>query len=408
MEVLRRLAERLSTVGAEPGMPPEVRLRQGGLILACVAVAALSWVWIAIYAALGLWLAAAIPFAFVVLTSVDLVILARTRRYAAFRRIQLAAMLALPFLLQWVLGGFVASSAVAIWAFVAALAAIFFSEAAAGLWFAVFVVGTVTSALLEPFIAPGAPIVPVVLRTAFFALNILAVGVVTWAVTGYFVRQRELALRALDAEHARSESLLLNILPRPIADRLKAGATLIADAHPQVTVLFADVVDFTPLARRTAPAELVGLLDRVFTRFDGLADRHGLEKIKTIGDAYMVVGGAPEARSDDAEAIAAMALDMVDAIRTGEDGGLELRIGIDTGPVVAGVIGRRKFTYDLWGDVVNTASRMESHGVPGRIQVTAAVEARLRGRFAFEPRGPIEVKGKGRVEAFFLVGRLGA
>ncbi|HUG29062.1 MAG TPA: adenylate/guanylate cyclase domain-containing protein [Candidatus Limnocylindria bacterium] len=372
-----------------------------------MAVAVLAIGWVATYAAFGLWLAAAIPGTWIVVTIVDLAILARTRRYGPFQRIQLAGLLVLPFLLQWALGGFVASSAVGIWAYVAALGAIFFVERAiAGRWFFAFVAGIAISVVFEGLITPASAPLPDAVRTLFFGLNVIGVGAVAWAVIGYFVLERERALDALDREHARSEELLLNVLPRPIAERLKAGAGVIADAHPEVTVLFADLVGFSPIASRTPPAELVGLLDRVFSAFDDLADRHRLEKIKTIGDAYMVVGGVPEPRPDHAEAVAAMALEMIAAAESMDDDRVRLRIGVDTGPVVAGVIGRRKFSYDLWGDVVNMASRMESHGIPGRIQVTPAVEARLRDGFSFESRGPIEVKGKGRISPFFLMARL--
>jgi adenylate cyclase len=224
----------------------------------------------------------------------------------------------------------------------------------------------------------------------------------------YFVGERERALDALDKEHARSEALLLNVLPPSIATRLKTNPDVIADAFPDVTVLFADIVNFTPLARKMRPEELVRLLDKLFSDFDGLAERYALEKIKTIGDAYMVAGGLPVERPDHARAVAEMALEMNDVVRkngpsAGE--GFALRIGIDTGPVVAGVIGRKKFIYDLWGDTVNTASRMESHGQPGRIHVTARTQGRLQSEYEFESRGEIEIKGKGRMTTYFLVGR---
>jgi class 3 adenylate cyclase len=413
MDAVRGLARRLAAIGVDPSASPELRLRQGNLILASVAIALLAIGWIATYAAYGLWLAAAIPAAWITITIVDLAVLAQTHRYLPFQRVQLGVMLVLPFALQWVLGGFVASSAVGVWAYVAALGAIFFVDrSVAGRWFIAFGLGIAISIVLEGTFAPKV-VLPDSIRTLFFALNLLGVGGVAWAVTDYFVRERERALEerkraleALDIEHARSEELLLNVLPGPIAERLKAGAGVIADAHPEVTVLFADLVDFSPLASRTPPAELVGLLDRVFSAFDDLAGRHDLEKIKTIGDAYMVVGGVPYARPDHAEAIAAMALEMVDAVEAMGDDRIRIRVGIDTGPVVAGVIGRRKFTYDLWGDVVNTAARMEAQGIPDRIQVTPAVEAALRGSFRFESRGPIEVKGKGRISPFFLMERL--
>jgi class 3 adenylate cyclase len=226
-----------------------------------------------------------------------------------------------------------------------------------------------------------------------------------------FAKQREDALAALRTEQAKAESLLLNILPRSIADRLKDDSTTIADQFDAASILFADVVDFTPFSERLPPSEVVGILDHLFTHFDVLADRYGLEKIKTIGDAYMVASGVPTPRPDHAQALANMALDMRDAMRQSDDVahlGLELRIGINSGPVVAGVIGRKRFLYDLWGDAVNTASRMESHGTPGEIQVTASTRELLQDEFDLEPRGTVTIKGKGAVETWYLVGRKAA
>ncbi|MEW5850029.1 MAG: adenylate/guanylate cyclase domain-containing protein [Myxococcota bacterium] len=222
-------------------------------------------------------------------------------------------------------------------------------------------------------------------------------------------RQNE-QLRALYeqivAEQKVSESLLLNILPRPIAERLKARADVIADTFPEVTVLFADIVGFTRLSATVSPEELVVMLNAIFTEFDELADRHGLEKIKTIGDAYMAAAGLPEPRANHAECAARLALDMIAALerfnRT-QHAELQVRIGLNTGAVVAGVIGKRKFIYDLWGDAVNTASRMESHGLAGRVQMTDTTRMRLPDSFRVEERGVIDVKGKGPLRTWLLV-----
>ncbi|MCX7144098.1 MAG: adenylate/guanylate cyclase domain-containing protein [Proteobacteria bacterium] len=213
------------------------------------------------------------------------------------------------------------------------------------------------------------------------------------------------AMRLLGKERERSERLLLNILPAPIAERLKASEDSIAEHSDGVTVLFADIVGFTPLSASKTPQALVELLNRIFSEFDALADMHGLEKIKTIGDAYMAVAGLPNPRPDHAPRAARMALAMLDATarvaaETGEQ--LALRIGLDSGPVVAGVIGRRKFTYDLWGDTVNTASRMESHGVPGAIHFTETTGMLLQGTFRLQARGAMVIKGKGDMNTFLL------
>jgi class 3 adenylate cyclase len=215
------------------------------------------------------------------------------------------------------------------------------------------------------------------------------------------VRERERLAR-------ENERLLLNILPEPIAVRLRAGDALIADRFDDVTLLFADIVEFTRLSASMAPDELVGVLNDVFTVFDDLVDRHGLEKVKTIGDAYMVVGGLTVPLPDHTARVAAMALDLtacLGGIESARRLGIGFRIGMHCGPVVAGVIGTRKFIYDVWGDTVNLASRMESTGIPGRVQVTHAVRERLDGTFAFEPRGLVDVKGKGPMPTWFLAGR---
>ncbi|WP_437897742.1 adenylate/guanylate cyclase domain-containing protein [Sorangium sp. So ce124] len=217
----------------------------------------------------------------------------------------------------------------------------------------------------------------------------------------------EQAKAAAERAHERSDRLLLNILPRTIADQLKEHEQLIAEHFEEVTVLFADIAGFTPLAARLHPAELVGLLNRMFSSFDQLAEQHGLEKIKTIGDAYMVVGGLPAQRPDHARAIARMALAMTHTVRqfVADDGEpFQLRIGINTGPVIAGVIGKKKFSYDLWGDAVNVASRMESSGEPGRIQVSEASYSLLARDFLLEERGLVAIKGKGAMKTYWLIG----
>jgi PAS domain S-box-containing protein len=221
-------------------------------------------------------------------------------------------------------------------------------------------------------------------------------------------KQNEVALRLA---RKKSEVLLLNILPQPIAERLKRlerGQRTIADSFDAVTILFADLVDFTKFSAQTSPTELVELLNIIFSKFDNLAEQHDLEKIKTIGDAYMVVAGLPTPREDHAHAIAEMALDMQEAINqfnAEQNKAFKIRIGINSGPVVAGVIGIKRFGYDLWGDTVNTASRMESLGIPGCIQLTSDTYELIRNQYLFEERGPLQVKGKGEMLTYLLKGR---
>lgn len=218
------------------------------------------------------------------------------------------------------------------------------------------------------------------------------------------------AYKQLELEQVKSEELLLNVLPGPIAQRLKADEHNIADTFAEVTVMFADIVGFTELSARIPPSQLVGVLNDIFSAFDHLADKYGLEKIKTIGDAYMVCGGLPVPRADHAVAIAEMALDMQHEIRKlslDHNEAFSIRIGINSGPVIAGVIGLKRFIYDLWGDTVNIASRMESHGMTGCIQITAATYDLLRDKYYFEKRGTIQVKGKGYMTTYLLLGRKG-
>jgi class 3 adenylate cyclase len=397
------LLRRLSFLGVADDDPDQIRAQKAALTLAALLVTILSVVWVGTYWVLDLRQAAAIPFVYQLASVASIAVFSRTKGYRFFRVSQAAMMTLLPFVLQWTLGGYVASSAVSLWALVAAIGTLFFFTADESIpWFAGFIGLTLFSGLIEPTVSQSPAAIPVELRVAFFVLNIAGVS-----LTAYVLLQS--AVRARDEAFARSERLLLNVLPRSIAERLKSELRVIADLHPDVTVLFADVVDFTVFTERTEPQRVVGVLDEVFSAFDALAETHGLEKIKTIGDAYMVAAGLPEPRPDHAYAMADMALDMQTAfarlcIPLGLD--LAIRIGIHSGPVIAGVIGRHKFSYDLWGDTVNTASRMESHGLAGRIQVSEATYRLLKNRYEFEDRGEIALKGKGRLAAYLLVGRL--
>jgi adenylate cyclase len=402
MERLPRWLQRLVEIGALPTDSDELRLRKSVLVLSSTLMASLALAWIVTYAVLGRWLPAAIPLAYQLASAVSLAMFARTRRYLLFRRSQLCMSLVLPFALQWSLGGFEMSSAACLWAVTSPLGALLFVGARQALpWFAAFVGLVVLSAAIDQTVSDAVSALPHTVVIVFFVLNIVGVAATAFALLQYFVRERERAL-------AESERLLLNVLPEPVAARLKRQSGTIADDCAGVTVLFADLVGFTPLSQRLSAKELVDVLDRVFASWDAIALEHGVEKIKTIGDAYMAAGGIPLPRQDHAEAIAETALAMgPELARCASETGLplEVRIGIDSGEVVAGVIGRAKFIYDLWGDTVNTASRMESHAVPGMIQVTERAYERLRGRYAFRPRGTIDVKGKGPMPCYELLSR---
>ncbi len=394
---MARLVERLASIGAVEGDTEDERIRKGALTISTVLVGALTPIWIVTYLALGLPLPASIPLVYLAASAISLAVFARTKRYRVFRMTQLILMLSLPFALQWSLGGFIESSGVCLWALTSPMGALVFAGTREAVpWFAAYLGLLAISTGLEPFLDPV--MVPGWVRVPFFAGTIGGVSLTAYLLLQYFVRERE-------REHERSERLLLNVLPAPVARRLKQQERVIADRYEAATVMFADLVGFTRLAADLSPERLVEVLDEVFSAFDVLAQERGLEKIKTIGDAYMVAGGIPTPREDHREAVLDMAFEMLEVV--GDRNGLELRIGVDTGPVVAGVIGRRKFIYDLWGDTVNIASRMESHGVRGRIQVTERVARDLDPRFRAEPRGEIDVKGKGPMPVF-LLSRTGA
>ncbi len=264
----------------------------------------------------------------------------------------------------------------------------------------------VATPLLQVYGRSHPPLIPIPSGTLdlLYTINVAGTLFAVLAVVWYFEAASSRAEAEIEAERQRSETLLLNILPASIAERLKAGEATIADHFPAVTVLFADIVGFTVLSARISTADLITLLNEVFSTFDHLAAKHGIEKIKTIGDAYMGVAGLPDAMPDNAAVMARMAIDMRDALAASPAGreGLQVRIGIHTGPVVAGVIGVKKFAYDLWGDTVNTASRMESHGEAGRVHISDTTRALLGHRFVVTERGVITLKGKGEMKTWFL------
>jgi guanylate cyclase len=410
MDTIARIAQpwidRAARIGADPQDDQEARLRKALLVLICVLIWPIALLWGGIYLALGAT-AGLVAWLYLVISVVAIAVFSRTRDTEWLLHVEMLDILLAPTISMAFVGGFVASGAVGLWGILAPLGALVFEGARSGVrWFVGFVVVFLVSGIVGEVAADG-PAFPTWFPPLMIALNVTVTGAVVFMLLVLFVRQREAALASLRIEQDRAENLLLNILPRSIADRLKTDDATIADQVAAASILFADVVDFTPLAERLQPAEVVGMLDDLFTHFDLLADRYGVEKIKTIGDAYMVAAGVPTPRADHARVMALMALDMRDAMQSPDAVGylgLDLRIGINSGPVVAGVIGRKRFLYDLWGDAVNMASRMESHGTPGQIQVTRATFELLRGEFDLERRGTIPIKGKGDVETWFLVG----
>src|SRR5919202_2972715 len=405
-----RVTARLALVGADPHDDEDLRARKALLVLISVLILPVAGLWGALYLAFGSPVGV-VPLVYFGVLLAGIVVFSRTRDFPSLLRVGQVDILLAPTLSMIPLGGFLDSGGVGLWGILAPLGALVFSDVrSAARWYVAYVVVFLGSGIAGEAIGPIWSPVPGWFTSTMLALNIAVGGTIVFTLLAVFASQRRDALAALRLEQAKAESLLLNILPRSIAEKLKAQPQRIADQFGSASILFADVVDFTPWSERLPPAEVVGYLDHLFSHFDELAERYGLEKIKTIGDCYMVAAGVPAPRPDHARAPPFMAFDMLEAMRSADEVahlGLELRVGINSGPVVAGVIGRKRFLYDLWGDAVNTASRMESHGAPGRIQITRATYELLADEFEVEPRGTIAVKGKGEIEAWYLVGPRG-
>jgi adenylate cyclase len=399
--VLHRL-EPFLAIGADPADSSDERFRKRLLVGIALLILPVAFVWGCLYLAVGEPVVALTPFGYVAGSIVSIAIFARTRNVAFLRTAQFFLILVLPALGVILLGSLDEASSVIVWSFLAPLGAVAFDRPSrAWPWFAAFVVTIVLSLALAEVVRPDAADLPNAFVRTFDVLNIVAVSFVAMLLLVTFARGR-------DTAQARVEALLLNVLPAEIAQRLQSDPNSIADHFDDASILFADVVDFTPLASQLDARQVVGLLDRLFTSFDELVDRYGVEKIKTIGDCYMVAAGVPTPRPDHAQALAGLAFEMLECAKNclpdPAEQDLRLRIGISSGPVVAGVIGRRRFLYDLWGDTVNMASRMESHGAPDEVQITRSTWELVRDEFVTEPLGLVEVKGKGEVETWRLVG----
>jgi adenylate cyclase len=361
--------------------------------------------WALYYVTLGLGRVAIFPLLFVVVTTLSLIYSARTKRAGFLLNSQLGMYLALPVLVHIGLGGFANSSGAIMYASVGVIGALSYANASrVGLWFAGFAAVVLALTPFESRLAASAPYIAPNVIAAFFAVNIVATSLISFLSLDIYVRSRNRLADELVYERSRSDRLLLNVLPESIAQRLKDGEQTIADRHDHVAVAFVDIVDFTPLSESLEAAELVGDLNALYSEFDRLAIAHGVEKVKTIGDAFMAMTGTTEGGGDCGSLIG-LVLDMQAFASTASIGsrhGIELRAGIDVGPVVAGVIGESRFIYDVYGDTVNMASRMESHGVPGEIQVTQSVKDEIGSRYTMSTRGVIDVKGIGAVETYLV------
>lgn len=373
--------------------------------------------WLAIYWSMGYAYSTAIPLVFQALSAITVFLYYRFGRLHAFAHVQLALILFVPFAMQWSIGNFVNSSGVSLWGLMAPVGAVTVLGTRESLpWFFGWVFMTVMAGVFDFLLAAPGTRVDLPTISVFFVLNFVAVSVMIYALLWYFASEKTKLRQLVDATHQevslerdRSDRLLLNILPPAIADRLKRNESNIAQGHADVTVMFADIVGFTRMTEELSPVETVKILNEIFSVFDDIADRWGVEKIKTIGDAYMACAGLDAgAQLHYAEAVASMALEMQQKMldyrrRSGDR--IELRIGIGTGPVVAGVIGKKKFIYDMWGDTVNVAFRMSAECPAGGIQIDYTTYRRLQNRFEFGPAHEVDMKGKGRMQVYPLMSR---
>jgi guanylate cyclase len=394
-------------IGAHPDDSEAIRLKKALLVSGSLMFIAAGLLWGLAYIWLGEPLAGAIPFSYGVFSSLSIAYFAVTRRFALFRFSQLLLILLLPFFLMVALGGFINSGAVILWSFISPLGALLFDEPPrAPRWLLAYFGLLVLSGFLQPYVRVSNNL-PTTTLIPFFILNIGTVTGIAFALLYFFVGQKDLAFRLLQLEQEKSESLLLNILPKEIASRLKDGKRTIADYYASASILFADMVGFTRLTSELAPTAMVELINHIYSRFDSLVEKYGVEKIRTIGDNYMIASGLPRQNAAHALVLARLALEMMATLQTLPPVGgqtLSFRIGINAGPVIAGIVGHKKFQYDVWGDAVNVASRMENTGEPGKIQITQAFYELIKDEFICEPKGQVAVKGKGTMETWFLVG----
>lgn len=380
-----------------------IRAEKSAIFIVAAACCLAGAVWSLMYTSVFGWgLVAALPLGFTIIVGTALIVAHLTRRHRIAVHAQLASIILITAALQWSIGGLFDSGFVLAWAFLGPLGALFFFSFRRAIpWFVLFIGCLVVTVAFDGYFSSHARDMPPAIRALFFALNLSVSTFIIFIFAAYFVT-------AAVTQRMRADDLLNNALPRLIVKMLKSGRTVIADEYESATVLFADIVGSTPLFAELSPAEVVEWLNEAYTAFDRVVARHGVEKIRTIGDNYMVAAGVPVRRDDHAQAIAEVALDMLSAaesIRPRRGRRLQLRFGINSGPLVAGVIGTAKLQYDLWGDTVNLAARMESHGEPGRIHVSDATGRLLAGHYRLEPRGPIEIKGKGPMPTWFLLGR---
>lgn len=353
------------------------------------------------YLIFGFGLVTILPGLFVVIVGTCILISHFTKNHLWAVYAQIVCIIYITSFIQWTIGGVFDSGFVMAWAICGPITALtFFSIRQSIFWMVLFIINVFITVLFDDYFSARTVDVDTSIRRLFFIMNIGVSSTVVFIFASFFVSN---TLK----ERKRADNLLLNILPESIAKILKKNTGIIAEKYDNVSVLFADIVGFTDYASKSTPENLVSKLDLIFNRFDNVANKYKLEKIKTIGDAYMVAGGIPHVDENSCHHIGMMGIEMqksIEDINRDYDTQFSIRIGIHCGPAVAGVIGQSKFAYDLWGDTVNVASRMESSGMSGKIQVTDSFYNKTRNHFQFEKRGTIDVKGKGAIETYFLVG----
>jgi adenylate cyclase len=410
------LISRLANAGIDPDDSEELKLSKALLMFAVGLMNVAPVIWLAIYWGTGVPLSSSIPLGYQLASTASLGIYLHNKNFQLFSITQLALFLFVPCAIQWTIGSFVSASGVILWGLLAPIGAILCLGARESApWFFAYILMVAVSGFFDYYLADmkTTPMIPPHTSALFFALNFIVMSTLIYVLISFSQQEkekirnklRETNLQLRDAQE-QSERLLLNILPGPVAERLKRNDETIADGFADVTVMFADIVNFTHIAEGMSPNQIFAMLNQVFSCFDELAETHGLEKIKTIGDAYMVAGGLNDDKVNYSDAIADMALGMRDVLATEfAKMKLEIRMGIGTGPVVAGVVGKKKFIYDLWGDTVNIASRITNESVPGSVLVDLMTYRRLRQRFDFGPPRTIYVKGKGDMTVYELLGR---
>jgi guanylate cyclase len=397
-----QIFSRISKIGALKDDDEETRLQKSLLVICAIPFIIAGAGWGFMYVIFGEGLAGLIPLAYALFSTASIVYFGYSRKFEIFRFSQLLLILLLPFILMLSLGGFVNGSVVILWSLLSPLGALlFYRKEAAPHWLLAFIILTIIGYLVQPLVRPK-NYLSIDQINLFFAINLTGVGALVFLMVYYFVGKKNFF-------QSRSEALLLNILPAAIAKELKEKGKIEAKQFANVTVMFTDFKNFTLISEKLGPAELVAEIDELFKGFDDIINRHHLEKIKTIGDSYMCAGGLPVPSTTHAFDVINAAQDILLYMKhhlrkRTEEGGeqYEIRIGIHSGPVVAGVVGDRKFAYDIWGDTVNLASRMESSGETGKINISGATYELVKEKVHCVYRGKIHAKNKGEIDMYFV------